>query len=372
MRCSYSWLNTTAALAGSLTICFALSHASCSEDTESTPAANQLTTQEEISAVSEKQISQWIADLDANVFNTREEAQNQLEKTGMPAVEAVAQAATSSSLETYTRAINILLSWSESADRELGIAALEQLSQLKNSPREASIANKLLSEARENAALASIVELGGAFQPDRQVRSLHTTLQVIIGKKWTGSDSGLKYLANVPRATTVSFRCAPLGDEALHYLENLSQLKRVEIYGNNFSKEAIAKLQSTLPEDVDFDIRSAAFLGVEGGQHGGRAMVNGVVPDGAADRAGLQVGDIILEIDNREVEDFQALTQMIAKHEPGDTVTLTVVRQGEPIELPVTFSSWGLNSQRPNQMPMGQFQEQILQVPNQRILIDRR
>jgi S1-C subfamily serine protease len=57
----------------------------------------------------------------------------------------------------------------------------------------------------------------------------------------------------------------------------------------------------------------------------GAAIIN-VVPGGPAERAGIQVGDVIVSFDGRGVDDSATLGTLIRDHEPGDTVEVEVVR----------------------------------------------
>ncbi len=59
------------------------------------------------------------------------------------------------------------------------------------------------------------------------------------------------------------------------------------------------------------------------------ALITDVVPDGPADQAGLEAGDIVVAIDGQEITDETGLADLIAEHQPGDTVTLEVARPGE-------------------------------------------
>ncbi|HWP67490.1 MAG TPA: MMPL family transporter [Candidatus Limnocylindria bacterium] len=65
------------------------------------------------------------------------------------------------------------------------------------------------------------------------------------------------------------------------------------------------------------------------------AEIEVVYPDTAAAEAGLKAGDIITAVDGRPVADRTALALVMAAHEPGDRVTLTVKRAGaeQPVEL---------------------------------------
>ncbi|MFN2420186.1 MAG: Do family serine endopeptidase [Gemmatimonadota bacterium] len=54
-----------------------------------------------------------------------------------------------------------------------------------------------------------------------------------------------------------------------------------------------------------------------------------------ARRAGLQPGDVVLEVDGRQVDTVSALQQAVAFHDPGDTVELTVWRDGDDRKIEV-------------------------------------
>ena len=64
-----------------------------------------------------------------------------------------------------------------------------------------------------------------------------------------------------------------------------------------------------------------------------------IVPDGPAERAGLQPGDVIVAIDGKAVGDSSELIVAIRSREPGDTVRLTVRSGGDEREVTVTLGS---------------------------------
>ncbi len=57
-------------------------------------------------------------------------------------------------------------------------------------------------------------------------------------------------------------------------------------------------------------------------------LVQAVYPGGAADRAGIRAGDLIVSVDGQEVDDEQGLNYRIATHHPGDEARLEVRRSG--------------------------------------------
>jgi len=303
-------------------------------------------------AVSSHDLRRWIEELDSDQFAVREGAQASLVEAGKEALAMVTQAARHGSLESTTRAVNILITWSESEDSSLAVSALEELSSMKHRPRESASAAELLADVRERSALDRIVSLGGRYQANvRRFVGINQFSQplgfhILIGKDWQGGNKGLELLRSIPRTWEVSIYAAPLDDEALKPLLDLPNLQKVELFGTNFSPAAIAPLQARIPQ---VDIRSGAFLGIRG-DGGMAARVSRVVSDSAAEKAGLQAGDVITHFAGEPVNDFTTLTQMIAKHEPGDTVTLTISRRREQhavesLRLPVTFAQWSLTSQ---------------------------
>lgn len=57
----------------------------------------------------------------------------------------------------------------------------------------------------------------------------------------------------------------------------------------------------------------------------------------AAD-GGLQAGDIVLTVDGDILDVERTLADRLVAYEPGDTITLEVLRDGEPLELEITLS----------------------------------
>ncbi len=64
-------------------------------------------------------------------------------------------------------------------------------------------------------------------------------------------------------------------------------------------------------------------------------MVSEIVDDSAADKAGLQDGDVILEFDGKKMESHKQLTRAIRKTSPGDKIELVILRAGHEKKLTV-------------------------------------
>ena len=69
-----------------------------------------------------------------------------------------------------------------------------------------------------------------------------------------------------------------------------------------------------------------------------------------AEKAGLQVNDIITAIDDTAVDSPSALTAALSSdYKAGDTATLTVVRQQQEVKLTVTFDEKNAETEAVNQ-----------------------
>jgi len=68
-------------------------------------------------------------------------------------------------------------------------------------------------------------------------------------------------------------------------------------------------------------------------------IIQGIVEDGAASKSDLRAGDIILDIDGREVNKPNELQSYVAALTAGTTVKLTIFRDGETLERKVTLKA---------------------------------
>lgn len=62
-----------------------------------------------------------------------------------------------------------------------------------------------------------------------------------------------------------------------------------------------------------------------------------VEPDSASDKAGLKENDIILEFDDEKINTENTLADIIQKYNPGDKITLKILRDGEGKTISVTL-----------------------------------
>lgn len=91
---------------------------------------------------------------------------------------------------------------------------------------------------------------------------------------------------------------------------------------------------------LDLSPELARHLGAEGG-----VLVNTVAKASAADKAGIQVGDVITALDGEGVEDSGDLRRRLWKTEDATQVTVGIVRKGQSLTVTVQLDA-GTSTQR--------------------------
>lgn len=76
------------------------------------------------------------------------------------------------------------------------------------------------------------------------------------------------------------------------------------------------------------------------------AIVNEVISDSPADRAGLKSDDIILEAEGTKISSANGLIEFVSGQEPGDEIHLTIMRDGQRQELSATLAEQPIRQQR--------------------------
>ena len=84
------------------------------------------------------------------------------------------------------------------------------------------------------------------------------------------------------------------------------------------------------PQDVDGDIARALSLERPEG-----VLIRSVQRGGPADRAGVQVRDVVIDIEGRPTRNTPALLSRIAALPPGSNAKVTLVRDGKPVAIEV-------------------------------------
>jgi hypothetical protein len=343
-----------------------------------------------------EQIQKWIADLDSQRYQAREDATAGLLQGGYDAVGPVGQAAAEGGLEVAIRAVYVLREAALSEDARTAEAAeraLQELSQTRSvAASRAAGTLQNLAEMRRRRIGAYLANLGAEFKSTQRFAGVDPypdPFGLWIDHNWKGTDEDfakikhltqitrvtlegprvtdawLRQIAELPNLTAVSVKRAkvtseglaalkripnlqelnlyysPVGDGAIDPLADLRGLTVLKLYGAGFTPEGEQTLRRAFAQTAtDVDMRRGAFLGVGCNPLPAGCMISFVREGSAAAKAGLQMGDVIVRYDGKKVDDFEGLTALIALHAPGETSEVEILRGSVVHKKKVTLGEW--------------------------------
>ena len=294
------------------------------------------------------QIVAWVEQLGAAQFAQREAAAKSLLEAGQPALEPLERAIRAGDLEVASRGIEILRDMLSVADPALAAGAERLLDNLaeQGDPPLAQLAAGVLEfqlMGMAEQAREALVKSGAVFQ-DRPLLAGRHGLEVQLGAGWQGGTAGLRQLLRLRGIACVSVHGVPLDAEAAAVLARLKHVRRIDLYGTGIPDEAAARLAASLPDAV-IDVRKGGRLGVSSLAFGGPCEITNVQPGSAAAKAGVQAGDVVVAVDGDPIASFDALTQRVSRHGPGDRLMLSIARPAaggelEQLDCAVTLDAW--------------------------------
>lgn len=77
------------------------------------------------------------------------------------------------------------------------------------------------------------------------------------------------------------------------------------------------------------------------------ALIQDVVKNSPAEKAGLQSGDILIAFNGEKISEGAILPRLVGNTEPGSQITLDVLRDGETIQITATLTAMSKNPDRP-------------------------
>lgn len=278
---------------------------------------------------SAEQIASWVETLGAPQFSQREAATRSLIEAGPAALGPLQEATASGDLEVSSRAIEIARSMLASDNQEVATAA-EQFLDAVAGGDDASVAG--LAEATldfhavglADAARVALQGLGmkltrGMLATGQQ--GMHATLDT----GWQGASDDLRLLLRLPGLLIVSVHGVPIDEKGLAVIGRLRRAGRIELYGTGLNEQQVAVLVEKLP-DTHIELRKGGKLGIAGHPHAVPCQVTMVQPGSAAEKAGLQLGDIVVKVAGKPIRNFEELTAEIGTHGPGEKLELEIIR----------------------------------------------
>ena len=312
-------------------------------------------------------IQGWIGQLGAEQFADRESASRSLAAAGPAALGPLAEAARGGDLEVASRAIDVIRGYldppaaagegagegegpgKETGEQPAADAPVEP--SLENSSRTVALAleaERLLETLAEGppgpvpqiaatalefhqlgmheAAQDRLQALGAKISDNYlSMASGKRGLEAVIDTRWKGSPEDLRLLPRLRNLRHVGIHGLKIDAQTLALLGRLRSLENIQLYGTGVSDEAVAALAARFP-NAEIDVRKGGKLGVGGQRIVGPCQITQVVAGSAADRAGLQIGDVVLSMDGVAVKNFEGLTEYVGRHGPGESIEVEIER----------------------------------------------
>lgn len=266
---------------------------------------------------------QLAVDLKHQDFTVRESATRKLASLGPSAIAPVTEIALQDNLEAGLRAVSILEELYLSEDTAAFDQAEASLNRLLDQSKLPAVAQKAAQTLENNhftvtqrRAIAEVRRLGGQIQMQRD-------FPVLVNGEQLRPEQGWAQAAAINRHWKG-------GVEGLRHLSRLKSLQTIYLVsGHPLSEEAILDLEKEMPETV-IQHRGRAMLGVGTRPDSLGCFISQVRIDSAASEAGMQVGDIVVEISGKPVRQPEDLIALIGEHTEKEPVKIIVLR-GDPI-----------------------------------------
>ena len=288
-----------------------------------------------------------IARLGDDDFRVRRRAEQDLWELGPTAIDPLAAEAERHEPAIARSAISLLekmfvdgcIDVADRAER-----ALERLAQ-SNDPHASLMARSVLvgnQQLRQRRAVAAIRAFGGKvdYQPpsDAQLANLQfgwnfsgeenrvpglpvAVLHVWLLKGWEGGEEGLWHIRRLEDSWSA----------------RLWGVEVTNVRGSGVTTEQVQALAARIPNLTVHE--RGPSLGIRANAVG-ECEVKNILPDGAAHRAGIIPGDVIIGFDEKPIESFNDLVGLLLQRTPDEEVELRIRRRGELVTIPVTLLGW--------------------------------
>ena len=339
----------------------------------------------ESNAPAEDSISYWVEQLDHDLYLRREMASKKLTDEGPAAIDALVAVIGTAELEIVERAMGVIREIALSRPPREDGGAWDQLNVLadKGAGRRASCAQAAVDEVREYRAGQArkalkdagvfvgldefairaisqprmIVQIDDGWRGDieslqwlRWLRGVENarvkgaavrrdvldrvtkipglkSLAIVDGKL---DDATLEPLMKMDRIHSLEFRYVELTEYQAEQVASLPIRVSLNLMGTGIPLAKVESMRSSLP-GLQIDHRQGGFLGVTCLDSTSACAINGVLPNSAAEEAGLIKGDVIVRVGDTEVTRFKDLQNAINQHPPGDEIEVKY-RRGDKIE----------------------------------------
>ncbi len=134
----------------------------------------------------------------------------------------------------------------------------------------------------------------------------------------------LELIQEGPNLTTLELMYLPIGDELIELLPNLPVTSSLWIYGTQMTLPGAERATKSMT-DIEIFVSRGAFLGLM--CQNNSLLIESVLPDSAAEKAGLRYRDRVTKVNDTELKDFHALLRALSLFAPGEKATIEFVRE---------------------------------------------
>lgn len=346
-----------------------------------------LVAQQPTDTLTPDQIRQLVAALGSDSFSERQAATRRLVRGGSAVIGPLQDAIGLGEPETQMRAVTVIGRLAVSADRECQKLAQNILAELSQS--EDRIVRQLalqtvsqLGEAMQDRAIDHLRERGADIAVEEYFDGVRQSrgFEIVIGPEFRGTtedfgmlswlegqtkltligeqinDQVIGHVATMPSLYWLTIKrgvitnqsivslspvkpirylhlyYVAIDDKCMDAMVDMKGLTQLRLFGTRISREKGEWAQQAMTT-TDVDFRNGAFLGIYFNDTDGPCIVNNVVKDSAADRAGFQAGDQVIWFAKKKIKTGQQFLRSVADYFPGDKVKAGVMRNEKEIEL---------------------------------------
>jgi serine protease Do len=195
-----------------------------------------------------------------------------------------------------------------------------------------------LSSAQKREKAERIIIQRKGDKPEKMVIEIDGNKVIVNGKEVKDGDSNIIIREFGDRDVFLrmpEFHSYNFPNQRLHHYRDLQ--RNYERMGRTYQLHS-GELQRKM-HDVKERLEKRAFLGVSTDEVDKGLKITEVQKESAAAAAGLQEGDIITKVDNKEMKESEDLVETIRAHKPGDEVTIEYLRDGKKKTTKATLKS---------------------------------
>jgi len=274
------------------------------------------------SAASDKQIAQWVQQLDHDSFHLRDMASRHLLKSGTAAIASLTTAATGDSPEVTERAMRILSQLTSSTDGPTARAAKEALTTLvrSNHPSASARAQEALRDhlqrliAKIESCGATVatrdgksysVDFDAARELGENLRLVHELPEVIdisLSNPLVDDDA-LAALQGLPKVRQLNLFQSKVSDAGMKYLKTFPSLKRVPMGQTRVTDKGLVHLK---------DLTQLEYVGLRGNQVTDAGLVH---LKGLINLTGLYLGETkVTDVGLAHLKSLTKLNELMLDH----------------------------------------------------------